>query len=60
MTVACQLHRYRFTRLLFGVVPVGDMFLQKINKIFKDLPNLFGIADDILVLEYDADCKTLK
>ena len=25
-TFACQFGRYRFTRLPFGVVPVGDMF----------------------------------
>ena len=37
---------YRFTRLPFGVALVGDMFLQKIYEIFKDLPNELGIADD--------------
>ena len=46
---------YRFTRLPFGVVPAGDMFEQKVNEIFRDLPNIFGIADDILIVEYDAD-----
>ena len=25
------------------------------NEMFKDLQNVFGIADDILVLEYDAN-----
>ena len=33
------------------------MFQQKIDEIFKDLPNVFGIADDILVLGYDSDDK---
>ena len=33
----------------------SDMFQWKINKIFKDLPNVFGIADDILIVGYDAD-----
>ena len=29
----------------------------KLDKIFKDLPNAFTIADDILVLGYDSDGK---
>ena len=33
------------------------MFQQKFNEIFKDLPNVFGIADDILVNGYDSDGK---
>ena len=30
---------------------------QKTDKIVKDLPNVFGIADDILVVGYDVDSK---
>ena len=30
------------------------MFWKEIDEIFKDLPNVFGIADDILPLRYDA------
>ena len=33
------------------------MVQQKIDKIFKDLHNVFGIADDILVIGYDVDGK---
>ena len=33
------------------------MFQRKIDKIFKDLQNIFGIADDILAVGYEADCK---
>ena len=33
------------------------MFQCKINKIFKDLPNVFGIVDDILVVGYNSDGK---
>ena len=47
--------RDRFTRLLFGVTPAGDIFQQKINEIFQDLPNFFGIADDILIVAYDTE-----
>ena len=33
------------------------MIQRKICKIFKDIPNVFGIADDILVAGYEADGK---
>ena len=32
-------------------------FSIKIDEIFKDLPNVFGIADDILVVCYHSDGK---
>ena len=44
-------------RLPFGAAPAGNMFQQKIDEIFKKLPNVFGIADDILVVGYDSDSK---
>ena len=53
--VVCQFGGYGFLRLLFGVVPAGGMFQQKIDKIFKDLPDVFGIVDDILIVKYGAD-----
>ena len=31
------------------------MFQHKIDKIFNNMPNVFGIADDILVIGYDKD-----
>ena len=31
------------------------MFQRKIDEIFNDIPNIFGIADDILVIGYDKD-----
>ena len=37
--------------------PTGDMFQRKIDKIFKNVPNVFCIADDILVVGYDRDGK---
>ena len=57
MTSACQLGRYRYKSLQFGAAPSGDMFQRKIDEIFKDLPNVFGMADDILVVGYEADGK---
>ena len=31
------------------------MFQRKIDEILKDVPNVFGITDDILVAGYEAD-----
>ena len=31
------------------------MFQRKINKLLNDIPNVFGIADDILIAGFDAD-----
>ena len=31
------------------------MFQCKIDEIFSDMPNIFGISDDILVIGYDED-----
>ena len=33
------------------------MSQRKVDKIFKNLPNAFGITDDILVVAYDSDSK---
>ena len=33
------------------------MFQRKIDKIFEDFPSVFSIADDILVVGYEADGK---
>ena len=54
---ACQFGRYKYKRLPCGAAPTGDMFHRKIDKTFKDIPNILGIADDILVVGYDSDCK---
>ena len=56
-TFACQFGRYRYKRLPFGAAPTGGMSQDKINKIFKVLPNVFDIVDDILVVGYDIDSK---
>ena len=56
-TFACQFGRYRYKRLLFGADPAEDIFQRKMDEIVKDLPNVFGIADGILVVGYDVDGK---
>ena len=33
----------------------GDMFQYKIDEIFKELPNVLGIGDYILIVSYDDD-----
>ena len=35
--------------------PTVNMFQRKIDDIFKELPNAFGIANDILAVGYDND-----
>ena len=54
-TFACPFGRYQYKHLLFRAAPVGDMFQHKIDEIFNDMPNVFGIADDVLVVGYDED-----
>ena len=51
----CQFGRYQYKHLPFGAAPAGDMFQRKIDEIFNDMPNVFGIADDILVVGYEDD-----
>ena len=41
-----------YKTLLIGAAPAGDMFQRKMYEIFEDLPNVFGIADNILVVGY--------
>ena len=33
------------------------MFQSKIDEMFKDMPNVFGIVDHLLVTGYEADGK---
>ena len=55
MMFAYQFGRYRYKQLPFGAAPADDMFQRKIDEIFKDMPDVFGIVDDILVAGYKAD-----
>ena len=52
-TFTCQFGRYRYKQLPFGTAPVGDIFQRKIDKIIKELQNVFGTVDNILVVGYD-------
>ena len=53
MTFGCQFGRYRYMRLSFRVLSVRGRFKRKINDVLKEMPNVFGIVDDILVSSYD-------
>ena len=54
-TFSCPFGRYQYKCLPFGAAPAGDMLQCKIDKIFNDMPNVFGIADDILIIGYEKD-----
>ena len=41
--------RYRFKRLPFGVVLFQDIFQRKLDEVYRGIPNVMGIADDIIV-----------
>ena len=40
---------FRFVRLLFGVNVSGDTVQRKTDEIYNPLPNVIGIADDIII-----------
>ena len=44
-------------RLPFSAAPAGYIFQCKIDQIFKELANIFGIAGNILIVGYDTDGK---
>ena len=58
--------RYRFKRLPFGVKLSQDIFQRKLDEVYRGIPNVMGIADDIVVCgstqsEHDqAFCEMLK
>ena len=54
-TFACPFGRYCYKCLPFEAAQPGNMFQRKIDEIFNDIPNVFGIADNILVIQYNKD-----
>ena len=54
-TFASPFGRYWYRCLPFGAALVGTMFQCKVNEIYNDMPNVFGIADDILMIGYGKD-----
>ena len=52
-TFSCPFAQYWKKWLLFRAAPAGDMFQHKIDYIFSDMPNVFGIAYDNLHIGYE-------
>ena len=55
ITVSCPFGKYQYIRLPFGAAPAGNMFQKKIDELFNDIPNVFGIADDNLIEGFNED-----
>ena len=54
-TLTCQFGRCRYKRLSFWAAHTVICFQWKIDKNYRNLPNVFGIADVIFVVGYDSD-----
>ena len=54
-TFTCPFGRYHYKCLPFGAALADNMFQRKMDEIFNDIPNVFGIAEDILVIGYNKD-----
>ena len=54
-TFACPFGWYWYKHLPSRAVLAGNMFQHKIDEIFSDMPNVFVIVDDVLVIGYDED-----
>ena len=54
---AYQFGRYKYKQLPFGAVLAGYMFQGKIDEIFKDLPNVFSIANYYYYYFYYISCR---
>ena len=52
-TFSCPFDRNQYKRLPLRADPERYMFQKKIDKLFSDMPNVFGIADDILIADCD-------
>ena len=46
---------YMYKQLPFEAAPAGNTYQRKIDEIFNDMPNIFGITNDILVVSYHDD-----
>ena len=45
----------KFNYLPFGTAPGGNIFQEKIDKLFNNIPNAWCIADIILITGFDAN-----
>ena len=54
---SCPFGRYRYIRLPFGTALTGNMFLKKMDTLCCGMPIIFGVADDILIADFDEQEK---
>ena len=59
-TMALDIGQFQWTRLPMGCVVAQDVFQQKLDAIFLNVPGVTGIADDMIVYgrtdqEHDAN-----
>ena len=52
MTFGTMYGHYCYLRLLMGASLSSDVYQFKIDKIFQDIPQCVGIADDIVIFGY--------
>ena len=50
LTFACQFGRTQIQKITVGSIPCRRYVPTKIDEIFKELPNVFCIVDEILVV----------
>ena len=41
--------RYRFKRLPFGIISAQDLFQQKMDEMFEDMPGVTPLIDDVII-----------
>ena len=41
--------RYRFKRLPFGIISAQDLFQQKMDELFEDMPGVTPLIDDVII-----------
>ena len=49
MKMALNIGRFQWTRLPMGSIMTRDLFQQKLDAIFLDLPGVTGIVDDMII-----------
>ena len=49
--------RYRFKRLPFGVSVSQDIFQRRLHEVYKDIPYVTGIVDDIIIAGSMQQCR---
>ena len=51
--VALDIGRFQWTRIPMGSIIASDVFQRKLDSIFLDIPEVTGIADDMIICGRD-------